>query len=100
MWQLARPLIEEWVIANLGPAARVREGVEDLLRGLERLPRTLANLQHATATLAEGGIRLHPDSFARFERSAGRRGERSMAWALWSIAALLAALLILAFIPL
>jgi ubiquinone biosynthesis protein len=100
MWQLARPLIEDWVIANLGPAARVREGVEDLLRGLERLPQTLANLERATANLAEGGIRLHPDSFARFGHGAGRRGEGSMAWALWAIAALLGAILIIAFIPL
>jgi ubiquinone biosynthesis protein len=99
MWQLARPLIEEWVVANLGPAARLREGVEDLVRGLERLPRTLANLERATATLAEGGILLHPDSFARFDPTARRRGARSISWALWSIAALLAALLVLAFIP-
>ncbi len=100
MWQLARPLIEDWVIANLGPAARLREGVEDLLRGLERLPRTLANLERATATLAEGGVRLHPDSFAPFGNDAGRRKERSMTWALWSIAALLGTLLILTFIRL
>jgi ubiquinone biosynthesis protein len=95
MWQLARPLIEEWVIANLGPAARAREAATDLVHGLERLPRTLANLERATATLAEGGIRLHPDSLTALQDGRGRRGGRSVSWALWCIAALLAGLLIL-----
>jgi ubiquinone biosynthesis protein len=99
MWQLARPLIEDWVIANLGPAARVREGFEGLAQGLERLPRTLANLERAAAALANGGIRLHPDSFARVRDGAGRQAERSIAWALWAIAAILAACLAFSFIP-
>jgi ubiquinone biosynthesis protein len=100
MWQLARPLIEDWVIANLGPAARAREAAGDLIQGLERLPRTLAQLERAPAALAEGGIRLHPDSLAPFHDAKGRRGGRSVPWALWSIAALLAGILILSLISL
>jgi ubiquinone biosynthesis protein len=98
MWQLARPLIEEWVIANLGPAARAREAAADLVHGLERLPRTLANLERATAALAEGGIRLHPDRLAALQDGRGRRGGRSVSWALWCIAALLAGLLVLSIV--
>ena len=94
MWQLARPLIEEWVIANLGPAARTREAVSDLLQGLERLPRALAHLERATAMLAESGVRLHPDSFNGLHGN-GRQGSVTTR-ALWVIAALLASLLAVA----
>ena len=41
MWLLARPLIEEWMIANRGPQARVTDSLRGTLDGLERLPRTL-----------------------------------------------------------
>lgn len=96
MWQLARPLIEDWMIANLGPAARVLEAARDLLQGLERLPRTLANLERATAALADGGVRVHSDSVTAFRGGASQPTGHAIAWALWAIAALLAALLVTA----
>jgi ubiquinone biosynthesis protein len=92
MWQLARPLIEDWVIANLGPAARTREAIGDLIEGLERLPRTLAHLERATTSLADAGIRLHPDSFDGLHGTRGTN-RSSTTRALWVIAALLASLL-------
>ena len=100
MWQLARPLIEDWVLANLGPEARLREAAGDLIAGLERLPRALANLERATANLAR-----EPDGIGKsgpFGRPVrppvsrpGGLGRGAMTWALWTIAALLAAILVI-----
>lgn len=89
MWQLAQPLIADWVIANLGPAARVRETVGDLLQGLERLPRSLANLERAAAALAEANEPTASDNGGGMRRSTSE----SLSRALWVIAALLAGLL-------
>src|SRR3546814_18614159 len=41
MWMLARPLIEDWVVAAMGTEARVREAVGSLAQTFERLPRML-----------------------------------------------------------
>ncbi len=95
MWQMAQPLVEEWVVENLGPQAKLRGGAADLLRGLERLPQALANLEQATANLAAGGVKLSPESI-RALRGEDRGGGRSMVAALWTIAALLAAILVVA----
>ena len=94
MWQLARHLIEDWVVENLGPAARLRDAAGDLLKGLERLPRSLANLERATAAFADSGLRVHSDSVSAFRGNASQAMGRFIAWALWAIAALLAGLLI------
>ena len=95
MWQMAQPLVEDWVIENLGPQAKLRDGATHLLRGLERLPQALANLEQATANLAAGGVKLSPESI-RALRGEDQGGGRSMVAALWTIAALLAAILVFA----
>ena len=66
MWTLARPLIEEWMLANRGPLARIGFGSEALLARLEDLPALVANLDRAAAQIAGGGVRLHPDTLAAF----------------------------------
>ncbi|CCQ75735.1 2-polyprenylphenol 6-hydroxylase [Magnetospira sp. QH-2] len=62
MWILAQPLIEEWMIENLGPQARVLDAVEDLGDGLRRLPRTLSGLETALQDLNSQGLKVHPDT--------------------------------------
>ena len=49
------------------------------------LPAFAANLEKAAAMLAEGGVRLHPETLAAL------RGERTNWWP-WAVAALLAVL--------
>lgn len=44
IWELARPLIEEWMRTHFGPRATVRRAVEDMMQGLRRLPRLIDNL--------------------------------------------------------
>src|SRR5215468_6963445 len=45
IWELARPLIEEWMRTHFGPRATVGRAVEDLTQGLRRLPRLIDSLQ-------------------------------------------------------
>src|SRR5690606_19307719 len=52
MWELARPLIEEWAIAHRGPAARTRSAAEQALARVEELPAFVTNLEKAAAVLA------------------------------------------------
>ncbi len=66
MWALARPLIEEWMLANRGPMARIAHGSEALLERIEELPALVSNLDRAAAQVAGGGVRLHPDTLRAF----------------------------------
>jgi ubiquinone biosynthesis protein len=90
IWTLAQPLIGAWMRENRGPEARLRETADDILRGLRQLPTLADNLELATQQLAEGSLRLHPDSIAQLaprDRYFGR-------WALpIAVVALLLALL-------
>jgi ubiquinone biosynthesis protein len=48
IWELAQPLIEEWMENHFGPRAIVGRAVEDLTQGLRRLPRLIDNLHLVT----------------------------------------------------
>ncbi|MEZ5906261.1 MAG: hypothetical protein R3C69_14585 [Geminicoccaceae bacterium] len=47
MWQLAQPLVEEWMIANLGPKARLQQALADGLQTAGRLPDLVRRLDEA-----------------------------------------------------
>jgi ubiquinone biosynthesis protein len=95
MWELARPLIEQWGRENLGPEARIRDGVRDLVAAAERFPGFLANLDRAVAALGgtdgkqDTGHRLHPETLDRLKKAGGP----GSSVALWAIVGLLAAIL-------
>ncbi len=93
MWQLARPLIERWMRQNLGPQARLRETVVNATAVMERLPRLIGELERAVTTLADGGLRLHPDTVARITGEDGKGGLPG--WLPWAIALILAVILVL-----
>ena len=44
IWELAQPLIEEWMQSHFGPRATAGRALEDLAQGLRRLPRLIDNL--------------------------------------------------------
>lgn len=87
MWELARPLIEEWMRDNMGPEARIRDSVTDLVRGLERLPSLIAEMEDTVGTVTRGGLKLHPDSVRAL--AAARRSNRRL-WPVWGGAAVAA----------
>ena len=85
MWELAWPLIEEWMAEQLGPRARVRENVETLADAIARLPKALGDLERAVDVLARNRIQLDPETVGALRAGlAGRRrgavcGSRSRA---------------------
>ena len=44
IWELARPLIEEWMQTHFGPRATIGRAAEDVMEGLRRLPRLIDSL--------------------------------------------------------
>ncbi len=85
MWDLARPLIEDWMVREMGPEARLRDAVGDVVRGIERLPALLADMEESFETMRHSGLKLHPDTVSAM--TAGRR-KRAKRWPLWAAAAL------------
>ena len=84
MWFLIRPLIEDWMYENLGPEAKVRDAIQNLQSALERLPEMVESVEHGSRMLADGQLKLHPDTIRalRGEDTGPRRPARG----LWLIA--------------
>ena len=65
IWEAARPVAERWVSDNLGPEARLAraaEGFSALGKLAEDLPQLVRNAEDLSRMVAEGGVRLHPDT--------------------------------------
>jgi ubiquinone biosynthesis protein len=84
IWTLARPLIEQWMIENRGPRARLEQAFEDFRDVIERAPTALRNVDRLVSHLAEGGLKLDPEAL----RVINRQGS---SWWLWLIIAVLTA---------
>ncbi len=91
MWELAQPLIEDWMRENLGPEARTREVAGEMLRALRRIPRLIEHADETLRKFAVEGVKLDPETVRDLARRRNRPWE--IAIALWIIAGLLAALL-------
>ncbi|HEX4112860.1 MAG TPA: 2-polyprenylphenol 6-hydroxylase [Stellaceae bacterium] len=92
MWLLARPLVEDWMRANRGPEARLRDMIAQSAEMLERLPVTLRRIEDVLTTIdEEGGLPLHPDAL---EALAKRGAIEILGLPLWIIALALAAIAI------
>ncbi|HVI51029.1 MAG TPA: 2-polyprenylphenol 6-hydroxylase [Candidatus Sulfotelmatobacter sp.] len=91
MWQLARPLIEQWMVANLGPQAKIKQGIGHLVGTLESLPKLVQQAELTVAALRGGGLRLHPDTIAAMGQ--GRKG-LFPGWLPWVLVAVLGFLLL------
>jgi ubiquinone biosynthesis protein len=89
MWELARPLIEEWMAMNRSPPARAVLGAAALMEGLERLPGLLGDVETTLKRLARGGLPLDPETIRTLQ---GSRNGMTLVWPLWIAALALAAL--------
>jgi len=86
MWELAQPLVETWMRENRGPLARAKETAETVAHLAERAPTILRGIERAASDLAEGGVRLHPETLEALRREAPRVAPQ---WPLWlTVAAL------------
>jgi len=85
MFETARPVVEEWLAVNLGPAAA-------LSRGLAEMPALLERLRLAAENLGVDGLRLHPDSLRALAREQANIGRpQRLALGLAALALVLAA---------
>ncbi len=92
IWEASRPIAERWMLEQMGPEARFRdvsEGVSALGRVAQNLPQLLRNAEIVSAMLADGGLRLHPDT-AREIAEAQLARTRHTRIALWIAAGALA----------
>jgi len=80
MWLLARPLIEDWMVSHLGPEARVRDTVEVLTDAVGRLPRVLNDFEEGVGKLADGHVKLHPDTIRALRNEPGGKNPVPAIW--------------------
>jgi ubiquinone biosynthesis protein len=89
IWEASRPVVERWMIEQMGPEARLRdmgEGVTALGRLARDLPQLLRNAESISSMLADGGLRLHPDTTREIAETQIAR-TRHVRVALWITAA-------------
>ena len=96
IWHASRPVIETWMVENLGPEARLRDaadGLTSLGKLAQNLPQVLRDTEVIASQLADGGLRLHPDSVRAIAMAQLRR-TRHVRVALWIAAGALGILAI------
>ena len=67
IWEASRPVVERWMIEQMGPEARLRDMGEGVTRAwaslAQRSAAAAAQCRESISTmLADGGVRLHPDT--------------------------------------
>ena len=82
MWELARPLIEDWMVRELGPEGRIRDAVSDAASTLEKLPRLIDSVDAAARQIRRHGLRLDPETAAAIR--GGPPGRSRFQW--WPLA--------------
>lgn len=77
MWELAQPLIEVWMIDNLGPQAQIRTVIDDGVETLRRLPHLIERAERALESALDDGVKL--------DAGAWRSGQSQVAPVGWAI---------------
>ena len=96
IWEAARPVAEKWVATNIGPEAafsRAGETFGALGKLAQDLPQLVKNAEEFSQMVAEGGVRLHPET-ARAIAAEQERQSRPWRLAVVLLAALIAVALI------
>jgi len=66
IWELARPLIEEWMIENRSPPARLKKMTRDIITLTERMPQILDKAELTINQLSAGQLKLHSNTIHQF----------------------------------
>ncbi|HJT43167.1 MAG TPA: 2-polyprenylphenol 6-hydroxylase [Rhizomicrobium sp.] len=96
IWQAARPVAEKWVSDNIGPEAaltRAGETLGALGKLAQDLPQLVKNAEGLSQMVAEGGMRLHPDT-ARAIAEEQERRSRPARWVLIAVLGIIALALV------
>jgi ubiquinone biosynthesis protein len=65
IWEASRPVVERWMLEHMGPQAQLRDAAEGMTaigRLARELPQLLRNAEAVSTMLAQGGLRLHPET--------------------------------------
>jgi ubiquinone biosynthesis protein len=87
-------VIEDWMVQNLGPEARLRDaadGLSSLGKLAQNFPQLVRDTELIAAQLADGGLRLHPESVLAIAMAQQRRA-RHVRIAIWIAACALGVL--------
>ncbi|MGI9510469.1 MAG: 2-polyprenylphenol 6-hydroxylase [Geminicoccaceae bacterium] len=76
MWELAQPLIETWMIDNLGPEAQIRTVLDDGIETLRRLPHLIERAERALESALDDGVKLDAGAWRE-----GQNGWAPIGWA-------------------
>ena len=69
MWELARPLVEEWANEQFGLAGKAKFAAQYGYDVVRRIPDMIVNYENAIKNLGDkDGIRLHPDTVEMFRQ--------------------------------
>ena len=52
LWDLAKPMIGNWMVENMGPEVQIKATTETILDGLERLPALISNMEETLSASA------------------------------------------------
>ena len=80
IWEAARPVAERWVSDSVGPEAaltRAGETFSALGKLAQDLPQLVKNAEGLSQMVAEGGVRLHPDTARQIAAEQERRSRPS-----------------------
>lgn len=89
MWVLARPLIEDWMRANLGPEAKIMDTMQGLAQAAERLPHVMEDLEIGARRLAEGRLTLDPETVRLLRDGEDKPRTPIVLWAVVTILAVI-----------
>jgi len=87
IWEAARPVIEDWMRANIGPEARLRDAADKAADLAQALPRLAEDAHHIARMAGPKGLRLDPDT-------ANSQGPSRLVWFLIGAASLALASLV------
>ena len=88
LWQMAQPLLAAHVRDQLGPEARLRDGLDEAEALARRLPKLVEKAEVAAAMVTSEGLRLHPDSARAIAAEQARKRRPWQIAAVVSLAAL------------
>lgn len=88
MWQLAKPLIENWGKSHLTLEGRAKLVAEEVQEAAKRLPVMMRRVDNALHCFDGNGFKLHPDSLQEMQRARSHWHQR---WLLLGWVALISA---------
>jgi len=90
-WELARPLIEDWMAYNVSKPAKLKRTLEDSLQAAAAIPHLIKRAETISNQFTDKGLKLHPETLqALLQR---KKSTTLQIWLPWILILLLLATL-------